>query len=614
MKALLIILPSLGLAAELTPPKRSSDGLALKAVYELAADPLTTENAWILDPTELNPHRQRWLLERDVRLKGVEAVPAQGGRFAARITELSARTRLYVRDPGPWYRPFTDFRCDPEPASWFSTREGALVAGKAAAEAWEAALGSERVRLAVRLERVSAQTAEGAEVRAHELFHDWLREVEAEWSVKGRSKARMAEWRYYLEQAAQAGMCKDQHTAEAKARRRELPPPPRWEELMDPVRGPARRRLLARAPARRWDGLFTVKATIDVGTHTLVGQFLVDSGAALSVLSPDWLTAQGANPVLLELQGLRPQRVTWAGGSGVARRAMVFSAAVSGYTLPFAEFLLMGTELFAPPEYLASCCDGILGADFLRHFAVELDPGPPAAMTLYAREGFQLAAGTPWIEVASTPRGEPISSCVATPKGGGTELVGVRWDTGTDVAVEVHAPWEKAARSSKGPWELSCGGVTLSERVPLTYPEPEDAEEGSPLASKLPGMNAGMALLGRGPITLDLSHGRIWFSPKTLAAPVRVNETGLELEFVETKDGDRELRVAQLRPGPLARRLARSGVVKGTRVTLVDGKFPDELDLWEIEQRLAGAYGEKVKLRWRTAQGKLIDGEIMVAR
>jgi hypothetical protein len=323
------------------------------------------------------------------------------------------------------------------------------------------------------------------------------------------------------------------------------------------------------------------------------------------MISPTWLQAQGINPALVEIQGFSPKRVSWAGGSGVAHRAFVFGASLSGYELPMNEFLLMETDLFAPPETHASCCDGVLGTDFLRLFAVEFSPGPPAEIRLWPREHFHgVGEAISWVEASQTPAGDVVSACrLAKPEAPLGGITSVRWDTGNEEAIEVHEPWRPEVAKLKGAPALACGPDVIASAAPTGEGDYRREEDIDYLKTEVPGATVGMSLLGRGAFALDLSHGRIWFPPKILAEPVRTNRSGLRVEFFLNRKGDRELRVTGVRAaGPVAR-LFRLGLQPGAQITEMDSRPAALLDTWEVNQRLAGVYGEKVKLRWKGKTG-----------
>ena len=109
--------------------------------------------------------------------------------------------------------------------------------------------------------------------------------------------------------------------------------------MMEPVSADTAK-VLVRAPARRWNGLFSVRLNVLIGLKRLSGQFLVDSGAGKSVISPKWLESQGVLPVLVQSPDTRLQRVNWSGGSGLATQAVVDGVDMSGFELSLRDFLL----------------------------------------------------------------------------------------------------------------------------------------------------------------------------------------------------------------------------------------------------------------------------------
>jgi C-terminal processing protease CtpA/Prc len=68
--------------------------------------------------------------------------------------------------------------------------------------------------------------------------------------------------------------------------------------------------------------------------------------------------------------------------------------------------------------------------------------------------------------------------------------------------------------------------------------------------------------------------------------------------------GERVLRVAAVKPTRVLKPLIKAGLKTGDQVLSVDQVPADETDLWEIDQRLAGAYGRSVSVRWRPRGGK----------
>ena len=114
-------------------------------------------------------------------------------------------------------------------------------------------------------------------------------------------------------------------------------------------------------------------------------------------------------------------------------------------------------------------------------------------------------------------------------------------------------------------------------------------------------LNAGMELMGRGEFTFDLGHGRLWFNPQGLVLPIVQNHSGLNLEFTYY-EGDRYLKIMGIRKDSPADALRKAGLEIGATVLSLDSKSVDDMDTWEVEQRLSGVYGETVAVEWKTGK------------
>ncbi|MGK5082164.1 retropepsin-like aspartic protease [Bdellovibrionota bacterium FG-1] len=613
---------ALGVLTEVraAPPTRHLPDISLKSVYQEASEPLTTEKAWALDFDELNPHRSRWILNRKVELGGLQAREIEGApegaRFGVSAEAIVSTVTAFFRPAGAWYRPLAEFPCHEEPASWFGTLEGSRKAAEVAAKEWERTLGERKLKLAAMFQQLNAVSAEVAVKNAQILFQNWLHEVSAIWRSSGRHQAKLAEWQLYRLEAAKTKAC---------AKDGVIP----WEKMMEPLaEGELGRagspgdevRLLARAPSKRWDGLFSIRGNVTIAGRKLNGRFLVDSGVGTSVLSPEWLENQGILPAWIEVPGAPPRRIPWGGSldapqGGLGPVGKVDQVEIGNFALSLREFALFDTDFFAPPDTASSCCDGVLGTDFLRRYVVELNPGPPAEVRLWPSEHFHLADSTDsqWLEEGMTPAGAPVSACWA--QSGDLRLGGVYWDTGREAALDVHVPWQKSARAANAAhssglsnqWDVRCGvnpNSPIAQGVPASFPV-MDPYENKAILDKVPAVSIGMALLGRGRVFLDFPHGRIWFPAKTSSEVIRENKTGLKLKFemVKGKFDKRELLVRGLGHNPIVKSLVSRGLKKGMRIIRIDEIDADELDTWEVEQRLAGVYGEQVMLQWKTPKG-----------
>lgn len=584
--------------------------LPLRLSLETAKEQLTTERLWMLDPAEANPHRQRWALERSVKLDGLKAMAMGKDEdgvpvFGISASHLKVTTKIHLRGEGPWYREIGEFSCSRAHDGWFGTQDGAFEAAKAGAREWEEVIENGNLALARRLSLVREASAPAAEDAARRVLEKWLAGMKSDWSVRGRLKARSVEWGHYLGLAARQGVCKAGPGGKLQ-RIKAQKTAPSWHSMiekplsLEPV-------FIARAPAKRWNGLYTVRLNIKSRGIKLNGQFLVDSGASASIVSPVWLKNQGIKPSLIEISGVEPRRVVWSGGRALARTVRVDEAVLGGETLGVRDFLLLETELFVPPQSVSSCCDGVLGADFLRAYAVEFHPGPPVELKLWRRDGFapKDAGGWSWLEAAFTARGDIVGHCALAGEDK-KRIWGARIDSGSEMAVAVHVPWQSGvradlrARSAK--WKIECDGFVFSESPPVEFPGVQ-AKTGGIFAEYYPGINIGMALLGRGRFVFDLPHGRIWFDNAALRAQVPRNRTGIGLSFGFDSDGDRVLLVSKIISGSPAEVFARAGLKTGMTIEEIDSITATDLDAWEVERRLSGVYGDTVSLKWIAADG-----------
>lgn len=511
----------------------------------------------MLDARALNPHRRVWHLERGVRLDGLE-LRENAGVFRAGQVAVVSESKLYLRPDGPWYD--------------VSGREAAQREGIDAGERWSTRLRRGATQLELRMGRVSGKSREEAERAIRLSFIEWLGSLEADWEGDLQAEPEIP----------QKGAMK----------------PGPWEQRLEPVGSSASSKPLARAPARRWNGLFTIRVTVDVGDRKLTGQFLLDSGSPVSLISPAWLLSQGANPALIEVLGSPSRRVRWSGGGVVARPGLVMGAEISGYAISLDEFWLADVDLFGPPNYAVVCCDGVLGLDFLRSHVVEFIPTRPAAVMIWPKEGFG-RPGFHWAEAlvrATGERGRLPEGVSATARlvsegcrlEGSGAAPGVRWDTGWagDVAASADS------REGRSDRRIACPAFRFEEPSGVS----KWGESGREVV-------AGMALLSRAKFVLDLPHGRIWFEPAALHRRSARNRSGLRLQFVTNPAGDRELRVQAIDPRSPAGALERQGLKPGVIVTRIDSVDAADLDLWEVEQRLAGQVSSSVTLQWKIKDG-----------
>jgi hypothetical protein len=589
--------------------------LLFKGAYQLQEEPLTNEKVWLFDPNQKNPHRQRWVVKKRSELSELKAKKGQDGKYRVSADGILAVALGTVRGPGPWYHPDSSFSCQSEPDSWFETQEGAKRAVAKAGQLWLDMLKEHRIQLSLQLEKVVTTTESAALTESALIFRGWEDSIDQKWRASAPEIARNEEWQFYLEEAKASGKCEKGKTVKTPAG----PVRSEWKNRMEPPGGviPDATMLLARAPARLWDGLFSVRLSIRIAGQLLNGRFLIDSGVPQSVFSQAWLENQGVFRALVEIPKAAPRSISgtdvWGGATHWGRRATVDQVELSGMNIPMTEFLIMETDFFGPPEFVGSCCDGVLGNDFLSQFVVEFSWGPPAEVRIWPRRNFQWPLEEyQWVEVSQDSQGDLISSCDLAPQEQRKEnssvrrLPNVRWNTGSSEGVEIHLPWQgelKKARAShlSDLWKIQCDAVSFAENIKILNPDPSETQGEGPFNRKSAAVDLGMSLLGSsGKFTLDLPNGRIWF-PKPLPFKKErpTNQSGLHVDFSMVPEVGRVLRVTKIEKNSSAEALLKAGLKPGMVITQVDSQPSEDLDLWQVEQRLAGIYGKVVTLQWK---------------
>jgi hypothetical protein len=581
--------------------------LELRTDFKVSPLPLTVEQVWALDPSQTNPHLQRWVVSRRVDLVGLKATPIENAKYRAAASMIDSAVEAHVRGPGAWFQDLAQFSCKKKSDSAFETITGAQLAATNAGDLWAAQLKEQRYTLALLLSRVKAESPVVALHQGEMVFRQWLKMVESRWRVQVALKVRDEEWNFYLKEAADQDICPRKMAAAEMG--------PLWKLNADPIVGepPTVPEILARAPARMWNGLYSVRLLVTVDGKALDGRFLIDSAVNQSIISPSWLESQGVYPALTLIPGLPPKRVELGGltnaqgDSSLGRMAWVDRVELSGMKLPMNEFLLLETDFFSPPENLGTCCDGVLGNDFLRLYPIQMQSQAPPEVRVWPREKFHWSSDTPWLEVSESPSGKLVSGCSVVPADGafskainhGLGLPGISWDTGSEDVLGIHTPWKQSAQGNiQNEWNIECNSFQFGKGILGT---PSKSAVG--MSERIPAVNIGTPLLARGSFTFDLPHGRIWFAKDSLThALPKKNDSGLVVDYVMVR-GDRKLYVKSMRPKTRAQPLITAGMKHGTEILLVDGKPAGDFDLWEINQMLAGNRAETVTLQWATRQG-----------
>lgn len=529
--------------------------LPLQSNTETSAEPLTTDLIAKLDPAQPNPHLRRWVVSRSISLPDWEDRKLPEGLVGVKGGVINGASTIYLRPAGPWYDTLAQFPCSEQTFDpVFATADGARAEAEAAAKLWDEMLSSQKFKLGLLISKVAAVNEKSAKSKADRVFQEWVSRLDHEWRARVASEVLPRQWKRERKLAEQAGYClKTPKSPKSKKAKVSLPPtsPEVWiaQSASAPVEGQTEFPL-ARAPSRRWQGFFAVRMDVGVSDNSVLGQMLIDPATPRSILSPDWLRSQGMPPEWILIPEAQPERVrieagAEAGETGLGKVTHVGRAIISDYRLSLSRFLLFETELFDEPEFAAPCCSGILGVDLLRRYVVEFRGGKPTEVNLWSAASYHPQSGYEWVEVRENAKGELTPICSARVK-------------------------------------AMPGAKKLCQ-------DPRQALRQATAT-----------------IVFDLPHGRVWYSPEELAAPEYKNNSGLNLEFTYIK-GDRSLVVRSIGKGTVAQQLEKKGLKKGMAVTEIDGLPSIDMDLWEINRRLSGVYGDVVNLQWKTPQGFQVD-------
>lgn len=563
--------------------------------FEIAEEALTNPRIWKIAPYEKNPHLRVWALDRQLQVLEFSAVESKKKKekgkavYRIRADQLTAVTRLHLRPGGPWYSLMDRFPCTAAPQNWFHTREGAIEAGTFAGKEWNKLVKAKAKVLNNRLDQLSAELESVVLIKARLLFDRWLEELTEEFTARVLPRAEKVEWEYYRKLAKTHELCKSNMRTPPRPLTRERMPHPSQEAYFV---------LRARAPASRWtDGAYSVRVVVQFLGKKLIGKFLIDSSAEQSVISEEWLNSQGINPDLISEKRAAPQKIQVRRASVVATPTLSEGVSVSGETVDIERlFIVPELDLFGEPEFKESCCDGILGNDFLRLYAVEFDPAG-SALKLYDREAFSLGSKTKWIAVRTTENSSVLSEdCYIGEKSDGGSIP-VQWSTARLALITV--PHEKRKEFQSSSPAIGCPDVTLlSEETVL--PSRPDYRLG---ASRI---TLGAGFLARGKYVMDLANGRIWTPESFLTNIFPLNETGLELKYVSSGKKGRALKVTAISPKSPAADFARNtGLKTGMTITKINGTSAESLNQFRVDQILKTP-GNQLLLQWRQKDGEKI--------
>jgi hypothetical protein len=241
------------------------------------------------------------------------------------------------------------------------------------------------------------------------------------------------------------------------------------------------------------------------------------------------------------------------------RVAGVGPQAITGYAVQNARFSVVGVADFTQPITLAIPLgplaarfghdfDGILGADFIREFVIEVDYASQT-ITLHDRDAFQYSGGGESIPVRLNSSGHPLIEAQVTPAGksavAGTFVI----DLGSGGALALHSPFvsehqlpgpgvktiESLGRGGTGGATTGRMGrvaaLTIGPYTVRHLPTHFSEDNSGAFASAAIDGNIGQQVMSRFRIFLDYTRNRIILEPTAaLEAPFDRASSGITYE------------------------------------------------------------------------------------
>ncbi|MCM0605545.1 MAG: hypothetical protein KA715_05595 [Xanthomonadaceae bacterium] len=364
------------------------------------ATPLLTDRVLDFDQDILNPHRTRVAFKRYIQVNGLAAIPyPTGSGFSVSVVGIDSHVLIGARAPSsPLFSPIEEFPCSLQPDERFAMYEPTIARSQKKADRWHAMVKQSLPKIEFALQSIREPVEKMAIARAEIIVNSWTKRLQTEWTEWNNNDSRADEWKHYQLAAAKlAEPC--------KYKKRGFRP---WAEIMDPVpESPKVTEPLARSPARRvGQGEWTLRVNAQALYTKINGQFLLDPSSSMSVISPDWLEAQGVEHYLLEDPGKRTVHVQRRNRENLTKILLLSHFESSGQQLGLDEFALLNVDEFKTPEDFDICCDGVLGLDFLRKNVIQLDSSAPlGGVLIWPRSNYRAPTGFRWNELGIEPDG-----------------------------------------------------------------------------------------------------------------------------------------------------------------------------------------------------------------
>lgn len=316
-------------------------------------------------------------------------------------------------------------------------------------------------------------------------------------------------------------------------------------------------------------------------------KFIVDTGAGLTVLTPQGALAAG-------IKGGTPVRASGAGGKTIPAQLVKVDSVRIGQSEVTGE---QAVVLELPP---ALRCDGLVGYSFLRKFVTTFDYSA-STLTFASPTEFQPHPDDRSADLIIKSNHPHIRATAA-----GREGFFV-FDTGAGGALTLHTPFVEANKlrenlpirmtriTGKGVGGYVRGDVTTLPEVsiagfklpavPVVLASPGT---GAMSASDSFG-NIGSEIISRFIMTLDYGRGKAWFRPSPLFnSPYHQDKSGLFIDFDESRSW-----IADVVPGSPA---DLAGVKVDDEVGSINGVKVSEWHPLDVRKPFRGPVGSKVTL------------------
>lgn len=343
-----------------------------------------------------------------------------------------------------------------------------------------------------------------------------------------------------------------------------------------------------------------LKAKVNNSPRTL--SFVFDTGDKYAIIDLDLAKELGLN-----LQG----EVKMRGAGGAIPTGSLVKG--SSFTIDGLEKFSQPVAMALPIRNLASRLghdfDGIIGADFIKEFVVEIDY-PARVMRLHDKDKFVYAGAGEAIPIQLTA-GHPIIEAEVTSVGSAPSKGKFVIDLGSSAALALYSPFVSnnhllgpRLKTIKALGGAGAGGEVTGQigrvselkigkyRIAQPYTLFSQDKEGAMASAELIG-NIGEQIMSRFSIFLDYNRNRIFIEPNaTFAAPFERAFSGLSI-FAEGSDYRtfRIMHVLENSPG------SEAGLQTNDIITAVDGQPAAQLTLTKLTEMFEQPSSYKLTVR-----------------